>query len=318
MNLRRNRLILVGVWLGLAALPARAQVDAARCGGQGQVPCTVCAEAPSLPIADGAASRCERQAVRACDLGLISNPEKTRCEPIPPQGRLVRRFGSDILGNIVTPNPTLWMRPSSSSFEYLVATEQPEDEAEWFSATQFCSLLTLHWLQEIRDSQNVRPSLAFGDLQEAEQLSMVQTLIDFTRADSANVQTERAVSQLQGFSMTDPQKKGEAARQVIDAIRLNQYPPGTLIWAGNDDHVVGFHVRQGGFDLYDSNLGTTTAHATERIRAEVDKRQLNVFVVRLPAGSQPGPSTPSPKPSPPVPDPGGCGGWMGLNCCVTC
>lgn len=310
MSLRYKQMTFMMLCLGLAASPAPAQVDASRCGGQGQAPCAVCTQAPSRLIQADAAAQCQGQPVAACDVGLVPNPERTQCGPLPQrQQRLERRSNPITVGEVVSPNPTLWVRPSDTETEFIVATSPPDDS--WFYFTQFCSLMTLHWLREIADHQNLQQSFGFSQLPEPEQLDMAATLIQFTGEAE---QIERAKKEL---GVNDVEKN---ASRFISAIELHQYPPGTLIWAGNDIHVVGLHVGQNGFELYDSNTGITTAHTTDQIAPEVIARGLNVFVVRQPtsgdgAGPIPGPSSPPPpKPSSPVPDPGSCDGWNGQDC----
>ncbi|ADO69273.1 hypothetical protein [Stigmatella aurantiaca] len=275
--------------VNLLAFTAWGGMDGSQCGGKGQAPCTVCGDAPSFIIAAEAAAQCKEPAEPMCEPGLVPNKEGNRCDEVPPPGGGLVRRGSDSnisVGKISTSNPTLWINIATFA-AYIISTSHPGGNDPWIPVNQFCSVLTLEWLRARNQGQPPQP-YGLSRFSAQEQIGMAQMLINY---NSLNDQTTTAANVL-GGTVVDRET-------VINTLELNGYPEGTQIWAGNDVHVVGFYVRQGGIELYDSNTGDTTSFPTNRFRQEVEQRGLNSFVVREGVGGKK------------------CGGWKG-GCCVIC
>lgn len=169
------------------------------------------------------------------------------------------------VGSISSSNPTLWVEGTNFA-DYVISTSPPP--GTWYPVNQFCSLLTLHWLQGGRGTS----PYGLDHFKDAEKIAMAQILIGYTSLQS---QVDYAASQL-GLG-----GKQEKEATVKDGVEKGAYKVGTKIWTGNDQHVLGVYIVDATqFDLYDSNTGLTKSYKRTDFGKIVKGLGCNVFVVR--------------------------------------
>ncbi len=170
------------------------------------------------------------------------------------------------VGSISSTNPTLWVNLTTlgtSNTKYLIATNSPG--AEWISVNQFCSLLSIKWLQEGRGTS----PYGIGNFNDSQKKIIAEQLIAFSSLDD---QVNYTLGQLGG------------SKQNLDQTALGvqgNYPIGTKIWAGNDFHVIAIYLTTATtYELYDSNTGfTTTSLPRSQFKNYMNTLNNNAFVV---------------------------------------
>lgn len=174
------------------------------------------------------------------------------------------------IGKISDSNPPLWLDTStlgSSATLYEISTSQPAGE-NWLYVNQFCSLLSIYWLQ------NDPPSpFGLGNISDKKKLEMAEVLIGFAGLDD---QANYAANSLSG--------KRELKENVVSGVENGIFATGTQIWAGNDVHVVAIRVKDNRtFQLYDSFSGEVETYGRQQFSTLMNALQCNAFVV---AGSK--------------------------------
>ncbi|WP_370979124.1 hypothetical protein [Agaribacterium sp. ZY112] len=170
-----------------------------------------------------------------------------------------------VVGKISNSNPSLWLDLStigSRRVEYLVETLSPG--VGWIYINQFCSLLSTEWL-----NTNEHPGVyGIQDFSSNEIISMGEELIAL---ESLDAQVNAAVASLPGV-----QTKLDTAVEGV----LTKYNVGTKVWLGNDVHVYGLLILDGGkYSLYDSNTGLVSTELRSDFKSLVVRLSLNTFVV---------------------------------------
>lgn len=171
------------------------------------------------------------------------------------------------IGNIESSNPTLWVDADTLTntltiFE--ISTKKPISNREWCKVNQFCSVLSIYWL-------NNKPKSPFGlsDVRDNEKKSMAEVLISYGSMDA---QVIYAAQELGG--------QREEKEKVFRGVETGAYPVGTQIWAGNASHVLG--VRLTGpeeFQLYDPDSGNVQTLDREDFGNRMNTLRCDVFVV---------------------------------------
>ena len=186
---------------------------------------------------------------------------------VAPESRATHAGPTVLVGAISTTNPHLFANLNKFGEEFQIATNQPA--GDWTPVNQFCSLLSIKWLLA------GAPAGPYGisKFSKDQQIAMAKTLIAYNEGDGMLAQEAYAVAQLTGVKKT----LSEATAGVKDATK---YKAGTLIWAGNQAHVIAVHIKDDThFVLYDSNNGTTTTHARADFGTQMSHRHCTAFVV---------------------------------------
>ena len=165
-------------------------------------------------------------------------------------------------------NPWLWVDADTLAHDppsyYIAATANQLPVGNWFRVNQFCSILSVLWLQK---EQPPETDYGFPDLSTEEQQSAAQTLKGFASMDA---QIQYAVQQLSGQQITLSKLNTS----------LNGYRAGSQIWFGNDVHVQAAIVQEGGSLLvYDSNTGETRTLASGDFLKILGNLGINAIVV---------------------------------------
>ncbi|BDD12037.1 hypothetical protein FUAX_44690 (plasmid) [Fulvitalea axinellae] len=167
------------------------------------------------------------------------------------------------IGETESANPTLWLDLLSldgESKSFIIADSKPEGDT-WMYVNQYCSVLSVYWLQsDLKEGLRFK-SLAFEKKKEA-----TNKLISF---ESLNHQAKYAEEALKGKLVTK-----ENFYQLIEAGEN-----GALAWFGNDTHVLGIRIVGSEYYFYDSNGGKVTVFTElSELKKQIEKFSPNVFV----------------------------------------
>ena len=195
--------------------------------------------------------------------------------PVPATAPPVNHIN---VGTINSSNPSLWVDLTTLGtpvVNYLIQTAAPG--GNWYYVNQFCSLLTTCWLND----PNVPLTYGIQALSSTVQVSMAGQLISL---NSLQDQVTEAANSIAHSSTL-------ASASAL-AAALPGYPVGTRIWAGNNNHVLGFIITAvanpvtgapGTYTAYDSNYGrATTGHLTTGLAAQLTGMNYNAFVIGAP------------------------------------
>ncbi len=182
------------------------------------------------------------------------------------------------IGTINSPNPALWvdaMTLGTPVVNYLIQTTPPG--GSWFYVNQFCSLLTTCWLND----PNVPLTYGIQALSSTVQVSMAGQLIGLSSLQDQVTEAANSIAHSSTLSSV-----------TALAAALPGYPAGTRIWAGNNNHVLGFIITAvanattgapGTYTAYDSNYGrATTGNPTTGLVAQLTGMNYTDFVIGAP------------------------------------
>jgi|GEM_PF-4055914 len=170
------------------------------------------------------------------------------------------------IGNVTTPNPHLFLDLATLGLpqkKYTVSSLQPEP-GNWISVNQFCSLLSVYWI-----NHSDLYSLAFMNLSKDLQLEYVNQLISF---ESLADQVNYAARNINGLIV-------EAAKAIED---METYPTGTKIWFGNNIHVMAAVTTAQGVRFYNPDSGEVEAKTRNQLIAIMTRFGCDTVVVAQP------------------------------------
>lgn len=170
------------------------------------------------------------------------------------------------VGSITTTNPVLYvdvLTLGTSNVQYRIQSTLPTVPGEWLYVNQFCSLLSLAWL-----NNNTHPAqFGIANFNDDEKKAMAARLIADTSLDG---QVGIAETDLHGTRKTASTLMQEVAKYTV----------GTKIWAGNDTHVFGIRIATATtLAVYDSNHGTVTEMPRANLLSFINSNNLTAFVV---------------------------------------
>ena len=167
-------------------------------------------------------------------------------------------------------NPTLYVDADTLGTTdisyFIVGNANQLRSGNWFPVNQFCSALSVLWLQ-----MPTGPGQTYGfpDLSSGQQQSSAQTLMGFTSLKS---QVDYAVTQLGGEQVT----LGELNTALLT------YGQGSQIWYGNDIHVCAAIVAaDGSLLVYDSNNGQATEMTSAAFLVMLGNLGIDAIVVHV-------------------------------------
>lgn len=168
-------------------------------------------------------------------------------------------------------NPHLWLNMSTlgtDATQYVVADSTPEADGEWMSVNQFCSLLSIYWLD------HPSSSLKFGSLSGSVKLAMAKQLVKY---DSMASQENFATSK-----MSSAKKLSKSQfKDIIDD--EPETLDGKQLWFGNDAHVRAATFSEKSDEIivkvYDSNYGSTKTMKLADFQKKLSSWGIDSFVL---------------------------------------
>ncbi len=166
------------------------------------------------------------------------------------------------------PNPWLWVAFAEPENLGAVSRGPPPIEGDWNQANQFCSILSVDWLLSGQPGT-------------------------YGIANYSDEAVAAAANQLASFgSLKDQVLYAQGRLGATNALTVDEAveamagaPPGVMIWAGSDEHVVaGAVIDSNSFAFYNSDSGEALAQPRSAFRGILEAFAINV-VVMAKAGS---------------------------------
>jgi hypothetical protein len=174
------------------------------------------------------------------------------------------------IGKVTSANPALWLDlgslgPDPDNNRYEVSSAAPEPQEAWTYVNQFCTVLSTAWLERGGTPRR----WVFEDLDD--KVSAARTVIGY---ESMQSQVEYAAKALGGAQ--------EDKSSVLKGFA--GYPADTMLWFGNNVHVVAAVKRSSHADYYDSNDGRVAqmSHGEFEELLALPQMQFEAFVVKHP------------------------------------